>query len=562
MKSLRRMLIIALVAAALTPATLGTLSATLVADGEARATALDSMRSVARSIALETERYIRTPLRMLGSVARFLETGHDDAERRGFLEALTWNKDDVDTLIVADRAGIILDLAPGDPKRIGTDLSGSPGFAEALASGDAVYSNPYVALATGAMTVSVWMPFGDLVGAVLLDLDQLSDFIRPLRTDESDRIGIVDARGRFVAHSDPVFVREQRHASSLDAGPDAAPLEIEEDGREWLVASTPITGSNWRVLYFRERQAVLAGTTRMLARLVLTGLACALASAAVAVALGRLIMKPFDALAAGARAVAAGRYGRMESVAPRGGYFPREFSAFTETFDAMAEAIGLREAALRRALDEKSVLIKEIHHRVKNNLQIIASLLALQSRSVRDAEDRKLIQASQDRIRSIALVHEQLYRSDDLSSIPMAEYARSLVQHLGASLHADGATLAVEADDFVLAIERALPCGLVMNELVTNALKYGAANGREAAIAVRLRSPDGEVVLEVEDDGPGLPAGTDPETSESLGLSLVNSLAKQLGGSVEWLRPSGEPGRSGLVVRFRFAREARPSPRS
>ncbi|MBP7096594.1 MAG: sensor histidine kinase [Spirochaetia bacterium] len=560
MKSLRRLLFIALVAAALTPATLGTLSATLVADGEARATALDSMRSVARSIALETERYIRTPLRMLGSVAHFLETGRGDAERRGFLEALTWNKGDVDALIVADRAGIILDLAPGDPKRIGTDLSGSPGFAEALASGDAVYSNPYVALATGAMTVSVWKPFGNLVGAVLLDLEQLSDFIRPLRTDESDRIGIVDARGRFVAHSDPLFVREQRHSSNLDAGSDTTPLEVDEDGREWLVVSTPITGSNWRVLYFRERQAVLAGTTRMLTRLVLTGLACALASAAVALALGRLILKPFDSLIKGARSVAAGHYDRLETVAAGAGFLPEEFAPFVDSFDAMAEAIGNRESALRRALDEKSMLIKEIHHRVKNNLQIIASLLAMQARSVRDPEDRKLIHASQDRIRSIALVHEQLYRSDDLSSIPMAAYARSLVEHLGASLPAEGASLALEVDDFALTIERALPCGLVMNELVTNALKYGAADGREAAIAVRLLSPDGEVVLEVEDDGPGLPAGTDPETSESLGLSLVSSLAKQLGGSVEWLRPNGRPGCSGLLVRLRFARERAESP--
>lgn len=560
MRSLRRLLFIALVAAALTPTALGTLSATLVANAEARATALDSMRSVARSIALETERYIRTPVRMLGSVARFLETGRTAAERRDFLEALTWNKGDVDALVVVDRSGIILDIAPADPARVGSDLSGSPGLAEALSSGHTVYSQPYVALATGAMTVSVWQPFGNSVGAVLLDLEQLSDFIRPLRTADTDRIGIVDSRGRFVAHSDAAFVREQRHASSLDYGPDATPRELEEGGRAWLVVSTAIAGSDWRVLYYRERQAVFEGTTRIIVRLVLTGLASALASAAVALALGRQIMKPFDSLVAGARSVAVGRYDRLESLTPRKGFLPEEFAPFVGAFDAMAEAIGLREAALRRALDEKSVLIKEIHHRVKNNLQIIASLLAMQARSVRDPEDRKLIHASQDRIRSIALVHEQLYRSDDLSSIPMAEYVRSLVEHLGASLHADGTRLAVEADDFPLTIERALPCGLVMNELITNALKYGTSGGRNAAIAVRLRSPDGEVVLEVEDDGPGLPDGLDPATSESLGLSLVNSLARQLGGSVDWLRPNGSPARPGLLVRLRFARELEPRP--
>ncbi len=560
MWSLRRLFLVSLVTAALLPATVGTVVASLVANSGARSMAFDSMRSVARSVALETQRYLATPLRMLGSVRYFLEPGRGDAERRDFLEALVWNKEDIDAVLVTDRSGTILDLVPADPRRLGTDVSGSPGFSTVAEGGGFVYSQPYVAIATGSMTVSLWLDFGERIGSLLLNLEKLSDFVRPLRADSSDRIGIVDARGRFIAHSQEEFVIEQRHAEPATFGSDGAPNEFIEDERAWLAVSTPVGGTEWTVLYYRDRALVLESSRKLQNRMLAIGLVSALASALAAWLLGRSLMRPFDFLVAGTRAVAAGRYGRLELAAAGKSTFPKEFAPFVTAFDAMAEAIGVREAELRQALDEKSVLIKEIHHRVKNNLQIIASLLAMQARSVRDPEDRKLIHASQDRIRSIALVHEQLYRSDDLSSIPMAEYARSLVEHLGSSLHPDGCRLDLEADDFPLGIERALPCGLVMNELVTNALKYGAAAGRGPAIAVRLRSPDGEVVLEVEDDGPGLPAGVDPETSESLGLSLVGSLAKQLGGSVEWLRPNGEAGRSGLLVRLRFARERAESP--
>jgi two-component sensor histidine kinase len=200
------------------------------------------------------------------------------------------------------------------------------------------------------------------------------------------------------------------------------------------------------------------------------------------------------------------------------------------------------EQAVRASLREKETLLKEVHHRVKNNLQVISSLLNLQSRYVMDEASRTLLEESQDRVHSIALVHETLYQSGDLARIEFSEYLQSLIAHLTDTWQgsaAAGIQISVEATGVRLPVDVAIPCGLIVNELVTNALKHAFPHGSSGSVAVRVESKAPEIRLRVSDDGIGLPPNVDVGKAGSLGLELVTALARQLHARVDVSRQPG-----------------------
>jgi PAS domain S-box-containing protein len=193
------------------------------------------------------------------------------------------------------------------------------------------------------------------------------------------------------------------------------------------------------------------------------------------------------------------------------------------------------EEALRASLREKDVLLQEVHHRVRNNMQIISSLLNHQARLITDPAVLSMFRESQNRIRSIALVHEKLYRSADLSRIDFAEYIETLIVHLFHTLQTDSGRVGYRSELAPLEVDvtTAIPLGLIVNELVMNALKHAFPQARRGTVAVRLeRAEPGRLRLEVADDGVGLPPGFDAARSESLGWQIVHMLADQVGGTV------------------------------
>ncbi len=208
------------------------------------------------------------------------------------------------------------------------------------------------------------------------------------------------------------------------------------------------------------------------------------------------------------------------------------------------------EGQLRDSLAEKEVLLKEVHHRVKNNLQIITTLLDLQFENIRDQHSLHALRESQDRIKAMALVHEKLYQSMDLASIDFAEYIEKLALFLFNSYAVDPeqVTLTVDVGHTPMEIDRAIPCGLIINELVSNALKYAFPAGRKGEITIRLRcGDDGRIQLTVADNGIGLPPGLDFRDTETLGLQLVNMLTKQLNGEITLLLKEG----AAFTIRFK-----------
>ncbi|MBU0936352.1 MAG: HAMP domain-containing protein [Spirochaetes bacterium] len=657
-RSLGTTLLVSLLLATILPllltmaATLFTISSRLQFDAYA------NMRAVAESIATVADRYLSTPARVLESIDTFLKIESDHQKHQELLLALAKPRSDIDAIIITDPEGIVIHYSPYELRHIGIDLSGEPGLLNAYEQDTVIYSQPYLAISSGRITVSAYARTGNEIGVVQLNLDKLSESIQALRPDPEDRIGIIDSRRRFLAHTEPDFVTQQRHSQPLSQADNAVPLLI-EDGRKWLVAEHEIPGTEWRVLYYRPREKVFAVLQILNLNTLNIGI-LALAGALIgALWLRRLILQPLSTLTAKTTEIASGQYDhRIE------GSFPREIEAFAEAFNSMANSVQKRDAALQssearyrlfftrmgtpallvhateetiidanpaavhyygypanglknmpmgkisidsekatgnyqarhrlengeirdviissapmelegrdysmllvfditdrriaeeriqQALSEKTILLKEVHHRVKNNLQIITSLLELQVPSLHNEDDVELFRTSQSRIKSMAIVHELLYKSSDLASISMRSYFDCLIGEINAMGSTTGIFIQTKVDDLFLPIDTALPCGLILNELLTNAVKYAKKPDSDCQVLASFVKKDAELVLTVKDDGPGIPAQVQPENSPSLGFSLVMALTSQLDGKMEWKPAAPEAAYPGAEITISFS---------
>lgn len=195
----------------------------------------------------------------------------------------------------------------------------------------------------------------------------------------------------------------------------------------------------------------------------------------------------------------------------------------------------LYEQKISQSLKEKELLLKEIHHRVKNNLQVVSSLLKLQSGYVNDIQTLDILTDSQNRVKSMALVHQKLYQSKDYSQIDFSEYLKQLSSHLLNSFRstADNVELNVNSDNILLSIDQAIPCGLIINELISNSLKYAFPVGRKGIVNVAVDSFNtNEYHITVQDNGIGFPKDINYRDTKSLGLQLVNTLVGQIDGTI------------------------------
>ena len=213
---------------------------------------------------------------------------------------------------------------------------------------------------------------------------------------------------------------------------------------------------------------------------------------------------------------------------------PRALRHAIERFRLLARA-ALANVELERRVREKDLMLSEIHHRVKNSLQVVSSLLRLEAGRIHDAAVLDMLQVTQNRIRSMALIHQTLYQSKDFARVDFHAFLQSFVPTLiqSYSIHPEEISLAFHVAEIRLPIDAAIPCGLIVNELISNALKHAFPDGRRGTITIEFtQQPCNHAILSVEDDGIGVPEGFSFEESETLGIQLVYMLAGQLGGAV------------------------------
>jgi two-component sensor histidine kinase len=207
------------------------------------------------------------------------------------------------------------------------------------------------------------------------------------------------------------------------------------------------------------------------------------------------------------------------------------------------------EERIKKSLQEKNILLKEIHHRVKNNLQIISSLLNLQSRSIDNEKYLNIFKESQNRIRTMALVHEKLYQSDDLGHINLPNYLYNVAMNLFHSYSSNSREiqLKTDIDDISLDIELAIPCGLIVNELISNSIKYAFPEDRHGKINLEVKLMNDELYeIVIKDDGIGIPDSISLEKTSSLGLQLVRALVNQINGEMSLFKNNGTK----FVIKF------------
>jgi len=238
------------------------------------------------------------------------------------------------------------------------------------------------------------------------------------------------------------------------------------------------------------------------------------------------------------------------------------FSPKREHFVIVFEVITARKQAeegLRASLQEKEALLKEVHHRVKNNLQVMTSLLRLETSRTSEPGARRVLKDMQGRILSMALLHETLYRTGIFGRVDLANYLQQLAGQLFRAHNASSAqvSLALELSPVQADIDQAIPCGLIVNELLANSLKHAFVKGQTGEVRLRLQQDaEGEVRLQVSDTGVGLPDDFEARRAGSLGLQLVSDLARQLGGRLE---VGPRPG-ARFVVAFTRARSHQTGP--
>ncbi len=372
-----------------------------------------------------------------------------------------------------------------------------------------------------------------------------------LRSD-TELIVVLDSSGEPL-----MLIRRTEDAAPAAAGQKEIPVTLPTGwftsrifGDERVGVAFDVSPMGWRVAVTELESAFFSDAVTIQRAYVLAFSLVIVVIAVILTILIRYIVRPVERLTAAMEKIAA-----TGNLAERvRSELPDEIGALANVFNGMigslqASRLKLEETgkaehaaneSLKASLQEKNVLLKEIHHRVKNNLQVVSSLLYLQESRARDSESRSVLGECRSQIAAMALIHEDLYRSTDLASVDFGAYIRRLVEKLARTFGASP-RVAVEFDlqEISLSIEKAIPCGLILNELCVNAFKHafpmdqdGVGAGPPKLTVGLKRTGGGMVSLSVWDNGVGLPEGVDLRTTTSVGLQIVMTLVRQIDGSI------------------------------
>ena len=500
---------------------------------------------IAQSLTAEVELFLDQSFSFLKQIEKIIidQRYVRDTEINSYLQDSLETNRAFDSIEILDEEGVVRFMAPLSPDVIGINRSGHSFYSHVSQQHRPYWSPTFISLETERPTITLAIPVKGAIIVGYINLASLNAVTDKIHPGEQGYALIVDQEGTVIVHPDRRLISERQNLRRiLFNGHGSASFEgnftYRENDREYLASSSRVPQTQWMVIVTVPADAAFEPVTRIR---TLFGVGAALAAVlALAIAFVSLqkAAKPLAHLVLDTRSIAEGNYAIREAPS---GY--KEINDLIDHFYRMARIIQNREESLRESLEDKTALLKELHHRVKNNLQIVVSLLSLQTRRVEDQNLKTSLQDTRDRIHSMALLHEMLYRSDNLAQINFVAYVEELCRQLKRSFGSSAARVCVESS-FVwigLPLEQSVPCGLIINELVTNAFKHAFRNKPVGVVTVKLQSSDRRaLILSIKDNGVGLPSGFDPASSNTLGIQLVCSLASQLKGQLTVERSDGE----------------------
>lgn len=491
---------------------------------------------LARSLVGEVEGLLNESGTVLDQIADMIENQQIVAEPNinNYLASVIKNYYCFDMIEIINNQGSVTHVAPLKNDYIAMDMS-AHSFYKVNHELHHYWSSQLISVQTGQPTIIISRPLqnGMLVG--YLNLARVVDITDRVTLGSDSWVAILDQKGMLIAHTDRALVYQHsniRNNPGVKKGLAGKPgvIRYYESGKPLLAIVSIIPETGWPVVITQSLNE--AFTPLVYARnFFIGGIVIALFLAiSIAIWSLRQIVGPLSELANQANQVACGNYDIQW--AP-GRY--REFNLLAEDFNIMANAVQFREIELKEALSEKEILLKEVHHRVKNNFQVISSLLRLQSDTIQDPKLYNLFTETRHRIRSMSLVHERLYASTGLTRIDFCEYVETLVKTLFQSygIQSDPLiTYRIEMEEVQFGIDHTIACGMIINELVSNALKYAFVGRETGNIVVRVKKCDNLYQLIVSDDGVGMPALIQLKEAETLGLQLVVTLVDELHGNI------------------------------
>lgn len=442
-------------------------------------------------------------------------------------------------------------VCAANPLALGRDVSFRPVWHLAMKSRDFVLSERIVSPLTDQPVISGMLPLlkdGKAFGVIAIGIDVrwLDYMVHTSKLPEGSVVAVFDHSGAIIASDNPdiaahVFAHPNIAANDVRSAPDA-------EGHIWRYAVAPLLGRNVYV-GFAMRQATLFGATYLHVGtdFVLPVFMIALTWLAIWFGAERLVTRWITQLRRISMAYRSGHYAIRPSLAGA----PQEFQQLGEALSAMADSIQERDRNLREAVAQKTMMVREVHHRVKNNLQIVMSLLNLQAGRVRDPSARDALKQAQMRINALALVHRTLHEIEDQSFIQLDRLLSDLTQQTcdGFGAQREGLRVETVMVPRLVGSHIAVPLALFTAEALTNIFKHAYPGARAGRIRVTLKQAgENELVLAIEDDGVGFAGADLPREDLSVGSQLINTFAQQVGGTVT---TSSVPGR-GTLVELRF----------
>ncbi|MGD9940226.1 MAG: sensor histidine kinase [Clostridia bacterium] len=479
----------------------------------------------------------------------------------------------LDGLTVINDEGIVVFSDPPDPTLIGAYLGDSPDLRALHGDLRLNISNSFLSASTNRPSVTISRRNDSGYIRIEVNLSDLEYHANRISGDGEFDLRLLDSRGVVIAGPDPVETATRLNLLNL-----AKRTASEETMQPFMLNGIPglgisrvIENFGWYVLVSWRRDQFLAMLEWIRVGTFLASLGSVLFAFIAAVRLAKRFDSPIVALARFAANYAAdygGSHERLENLIPGASSHAVplqdsgiiELGTLRDSLELMRLRTEEREARLTTALAQRDILLKEVHHRVKNNLQIVSSVLSLQQEGLEDRKASEALEESRRRVHALSLIHETLYQTSDFAEVDFGTYASHLVPEIiGSYPSCSSVSILVDVKTGFLAlpVDQAIPMGLILSELASNAAKYAFASGQPGQLKVFLDYKDNQVQMRVEDNGPGFDL-SEARARGGLGLMLIEALTAQIKGSINLESMddtaegrSGEfPGGATWVLRF------------